>query len=227
MARTVADAALFMRVLSRPDPRDWSSLPPQDIDWSALDGEARGAAVGCTWTPAAGSRATPRSRRGEPAAAVFEAAGAVVEPVEPFMSQDLLDDLDLFWRVRSWNDFRELAPEAACASTPHRPVVSGRRGRAGHEGASVLQQIMRIQARTVAATAPYDLVLSPVAPVAAFPAERPMPFAGDAKTMHHIGFTAPYNMSGRPRRPSTAALRRTAGPSGYRSRAAVSTISVS
>lgn len=60
------------------------------------------------------------------------------------------------------------------------------------------QQIMRLQARTVAATDPYDLVLSPVAPVAAFPAEQPMPFTGDAKTMAHIGFTAPYNMSGQP-----------------------------
>jgi aspartyl-tRNA(Asn)/glutamyl-tRNA(Gln) amidotransferase subunit A len=57
---------------------------------------------------------------------------------------------------------------------------------------------MRIQAQTVAATVPYDLVLSPVAPVAAFPAEQPMPFSGDAKTMAHIGFTAPYNMSGQP-----------------------------
>ncbi|GDY39347.1 hypothetical protein SANT12839_002290 [Streptomyces antimycoticus] len=60
------------------------------------------------------------------------------------------------------------------------------------------QQIMRLQARTVTATDPYDLVLSPVAPVAAFPAEQPMPFTGDAKTMAHIGFTAPYNMSGQP-----------------------------
>ena len=33
MTRTVADAALLMRVISRPDPRDWTSLPPEDIDW--------------------------------------------------------------------------------------------------------------------------------------------------------------------------------------------------
>jgi aspartyl-tRNA(Asn)/glutamyl-tRNA(Gln) amidotransferase subunit A len=57
---------------------------------------------------------------------------------------------------------------------------------------------MQIQSRTVAATEPYDLVLSPVAPVAAFPAEQPMPFMEDGKGMWHIGFTAPYNMSGQP-----------------------------
>ena len=122
-----------------------------------------------------------------------------MEPVEPYMSQELLDDLDLFWRVRSWNDFRALSPEAGLRVHPH--IIRWCQGGADIPGTRVLQcyqQIMRIQAQTVAATVPYDLVLSPVAPVAAFSAERPMPFSGDAKTMAHIGFTAPYNMSGQP-----------------------------
>ncbi len=37
MTRTVADAALFMQVLSRPDARDSMSLPWQDIAWSDFD----------------------------------------------------------------------------------------------------------------------------------------------------------------------------------------------
>ena len=41
-------------------------------------------------------------------------------------------------------------------------------------------------------------MLSPVAPVPAFPAEQPMPFLEQGKGMAHIGFTAPYNMSGQP-----------------------------
>ncbi len=41
MTRTVADSALFMRVLSRPDPRDHMSLPPAEIDWTALDRDVR------------------------------------------------------------------------------------------------------------------------------------------------------------------------------------------
>jgi aspartyl-tRNA(Asn)/glutamyl-tRNA(Gln) amidotransferase subunit A len=200
MTRTVADAALFMRVLSRPDARDWSSLPPQDIDWSALDGDVRGLRVGVHLDAGCGEPCDAEILAAViRAAAVFEAAGAVVEPVEPFMSQDLLDDLDLFWRVRSWNDFRELAPEARPRVHPY--IVQWCQGGADVPGTRVLQcyqQIMRIQAQTVAATVPYDLVLSPVAPVAAFPAEQPMPFMGDGKTMSHIGFTAPYNMSGQP-----------------------------
>ncbi|WP_433171101.1 amidase [Actinoallomurus sp. CA-150999] len=200
MTRTVADAALFMRVLSRPDPRDWSSLPPQDIDWSALDGDVRGLRVGVHLDAACGEPCDAEILAAVGRAAeVFEATGAVVEPVEPFMSQELLDDLDLFWRVRSWNDFRELAPEARPRVHPY--IIQWCQEGADVPGTTVLQcyqQIMRIQARTVAATVPYDLVLSPVAPVAAFPAEQPMPFMGDGKTMSHIGFTAPYNMSGQP-----------------------------
>src|ERR1700710_139074 len=39
LTRTVADAALAMTALSRPDPRDDTALPPSDIDWLALDGD--------------------------------------------------------------------------------------------------------------------------------------------------------------------------------------------
>ncbi|MFE6157640.1 amidase [Streptomyces sp. NPDC056486] len=200
MARTVADTALFMRVLSRPDPRDWTSLPPQDIDWSALDGDVRGLRVGLHLDAGCGAPRDPEVLAAvHGAAELFEAAGTVVEPVEPFMSQDLLDDLDLFWRVRSWNDFRRLAPEAALRVHPY--IIQWCQEGADIPGTRVLhcyQQTMQIQARTVAATLPYDVVLSPVAPVAAFPAEQPMPFMGRGQTMSHIGFTAPYNMSGQP-----------------------------
>ena len=51
LTRTVTDAALLMAVLSRPDLRDWTSLPPQQIDWSALDLDVSGirAAVLARW----------------------------------------------------------------------------------------------------------------------------------------------------------------------------------
>jgi aspartyl-tRNA(Asn)/glutamyl-tRNA(Gln) amidotransferase subunit A len=60
------------------------------------------------------------------------------------------------------------------------------------------QSILEIQKRSVAATLPFDAVLSPVAPVAAFPAEWPMPFGDHDRGMIHIGFTAPCNLSGQP-----------------------------
>lgn len=200
MTRTAADAALFMEVLSRPDVRDWSSLPPEELDWHADAMDPAGARVGLHLTAGCGVPAEDvildAVRR---VASVFERAGAVVEAVDPFMDQQLLDDLDQFWRVRSWNDYNALPSEAKRRVLPY--IVDWCHGGADVSGARVLQcyqQIMRIQARTVAATAPYDVVLSPVTPVAAFPAEQPMPFLEQGKGMWHIGFTAPYNMSGQP-----------------------------
>ena len=34
MTRNVEDAALLMATLARPDVRDYTSLPPEDLDWS-------------------------------------------------------------------------------------------------------------------------------------------------------------------------------------------------
>ena len=44
MTRGVADAALMMATLSRPDARDYTSLPPQTLDWAR---RARAAARAC------------------------------------------------------------------------------------------------------------------------------------------------------------------------------------
>jgi aspartyl-tRNA(Asn)/glutamyl-tRNA(Gln) amidotransferase subunit A len=200
MTRTVADAALLMTVVSRPDPRDWSSLPPQQLDWSLPPADPAGLRVGLHLDAGCGGPADPAVLEAvRRAAALYEEAGAVVEPLEPFMTQELLDDLDLFWRVRSWNDYQALPIDRKRQVLPY--VADWCHGGADVAGSRVLdcyQQIMQIQARTVTATERFDLVLSPVAPVAAFAADQPMPFMEPGKGMHHIGFTAPYNMSGQP-----------------------------
>ena len=50
----------------------------------------------------------------------------------------------------------------------------------------------------VVATQRFDFVLSPVAPIVGFAAERPMPSNDPAHAMEHIGFTLPFNMSEQP-----------------------------
>ena len=200
MTRTVADAALLMSVLSRPDARDWTSLPPETIDWRGLEQDVSGLRIGLHLDAGCGEPVDPEVSAAVCAAAEeFEAAGAVVELLEPFISPDLLDDLDQFWRVRSWNDYNALPAERKIKVLPY--IVDWCHGGADITGARVLEcytSIMQIQARTVAATGGYDLVLSPAAPCAAFPAEQPMPYLESGKGMAHIGFTAPYNMSGQP-----------------------------
>ena len=50
----------------------------------------------------------------------------------------------------------------------------------------------------VAACAPYDVVLSPTAPIPAFPAELASPTGDPQRPFEHIAFTLPYNMSEQP-----------------------------
>ncbi len=102
MTRTVADAALLMNVLTRPDPRDYMALPYDARDWSAaLVGEVRGKRLGLLIEIGAGITPQPAVRRAiETAAKTFEEAGAVVEPVAPFVTEEMLDGLDLFFQSR-------------------------------------------------------------------------------------------------------------------------------
>jgi aspartyl-tRNA(Asn)/glutamyl-tRNA(Gln) amidotransferase subunit A len=200
LTRTVADSALLMQVISRPDIRDWTSLPPEQLDWTSAPLAPAGMRVGVHLETGCGAAPDPAVVDAVTGvAALFEKAGAVVDQVDPFMDQDLLDGLDQFWRVRSWDDYQQLSVEQKAKVLPY--IVDWCSGGANVTGRRLLQcqhQIMQIQARTVAATAPYDLVLSPVAPVAAFPAEQPMPFMENGHGMWHIGFTAPHSMSGQP-----------------------------
>ncbi|HET9631218.1 MAG TPA: amidase, partial [Terrabacter sp.] len=202
LTRTARDAALLLSVISRPDPRDWTSLPPEDLG-TVLPPEpldVRGLRVGLHLDAGCGLPLEPEVRRAvEAAAAVFAGAGAEVEPLAPFMTPRMLHDLDEFWRVRSLADFDALAPEARERVLPfiQRWVLAVRHV----DGTTALRDyasIMALQQATVAATEPFDLVLSPVAPVTAFPAEWPMPWGEDDEGMAHIGYTAPYNMSGQP-----------------------------
>jgi aspartyl-tRNA(Asn)/glutamyl-tRNA(Gln) amidotransferase subunit A len=200
ITRTVGDAALFMQVLSQPDVRDWSSLPQANIDWSDLDLDVRGLRVAVHVDAGCGMAVDPVVAEAvEGAAQLFADAGAIVEQITPFMTPTMLEDLDLFWRVRSWNDFVQLSPQRQSDVLPF--IVDWCSGGAKVSGARTIacyQSTMKLRAATVAATAAYDLVLSPVAPTVAFPAEWPMPFGNEDGGMAHIGFCAPYSMSGQP-----------------------------
>jgi aspartyl-tRNA(Asn)/glutamyl-tRNA(Gln) amidotransferase subunit A len=202
MARSVDDVALLLSVIGRYDPRDWTALPPDDLglDLSTPPLEVAGLRVGLHLDAGCGLPLDPEVRACvERAAAVFADAGAHVEPLEPFMTPRLLADLDQFWRVRSLVDHEALAPEARERVLPFIQRWVG--AVADVDGRAVMRDytsIMTIQQATVAATERFDLVLSPVAPMAAFPAEWPMPWGEDDQGMAHIGFTAPYNMSGQP-----------------------------
>ncbi|MFE0026884.1 amidase [Amycolatopsis sp. NPDC059021] len=200
MTRTVADAALLMSVLSAPDARDHLCLPPADLDWSTVDASVRGLRVGLHLDPGTGLAVEPEIIAAvTEAARLFEAAGAVVEPVAAFMTREMLDGLDRFWRVRSWSDMTALPAERRAKVLPY--IAEWAEGGAEVSGVDTYRAFAQMDAVSVAAlraTAPFDLVLSPTCPVSPPPTEWASPTNDPLRALEHIAFTVPYNMSGQP-----------------------------
>src|SRR5258708_3453788 len=200
MTRTVACSALLLGELSKPDSRDYMGLPPADIDWNAGPIAPKGLRSGLHLDAGSGLPVEAEVKAAvEAAARLFADAGANVEPVQPFLSPDMLHLQDLFWRVRSWVGFSALSH----ARPPGRPPFTAHwwRGGADVSGTTVIKAVanyMAIRAAATRATLPFDYVLSPVSPVPTYRAEWETPTNDVERPLEHISFTMPYNMSEQP-----------------------------
>ncbi|MBS0521678.1 MAG: amidase [Proteobacteria bacterium] len=200
MTRTVADSALLMAEVSKPDARDFMNLPPAEIDWAAGPLEPKGLKIGLHLDAGSGLPVDPEVKEAvEKAAKLFADAGAVVEPLEGFLSPEMLHLMDLFWRVRSWTDFSALSHAKQASVLPF--IADWCRGGADVSGKTVMRGLnsyMALRAATVRATLPFDFVLSPTSPVPTYPAEWETPTNDVNRPLEHISFTVPYNMSEQP-----------------------------
>ncbi|GAA4001433.1 amidase [Comamonas faecalis] len=204
MTRSVADAALMMQVLSQPDARDSMSLPPQAIDWqSATAGDLhwlKGLRLGLLLDAGCGLPVDAEVRAAvEDAARRLQDAGAHIEPMRPFLTRAMLDGMDHFWRMRSFTDMQKLLPAQRDKVLPFiRQWADSAAPLSGAEVFNASQQFHATRVATVRACAPYDFVLSPVAPITAFDAELAAPTDDPLRPLEHIAFTVPYNMSEQP-----------------------------
>ncbi|MGY3494319.1 amidase [Bradyrhizobium sp. USDA 4502] len=200
ITRTARDAALMMAVLSQPDPRDYSSLPPGAIEWTRLDRDIKGLRIGLLLDAGCGMPVHARVREVvEAAAAMFAAEGAIVELMTPWMTPEIHRGIDTFWRVRSAVDIGALSREKQDKLLPLvRGWAETGRGLSGEAVYLAYQQTVNARSATVAATQPFDYVLSPVSPNTSFPAEWGCPVPDVDSTQAHIGFTVPYSMSEQP-----------------------------
>ena len=200
MTRTVADAALLMSVLAQADERDTMSLPAQAIEWSRLDRDVRGLKIGLLLDAGCGLPTDPEIRAAVQAAADrYAAAGAQVETIAPFFTRAMLDGMDAFWRMRSWLDYSALPAERQAKVLPF--IVEWLKGGAALSGAQVFRgysQMGAMRDAAIAAHRPFDFVLSPTAPIAAFRAELASPTDDAQRPLEHIAYTVPYNMSEQP-----------------------------
>lgn len=200
LTRTVADAALMMRELSKPDGRDPMCLPPQEVDWLDLERDPRGLRIGLQLEAGIGLPVEPAVRAAiVKAADAFRRAGATVETMPPFLSRDMLDGLDDFWRQRAWAEIGSLPKERQDKVLPY-IFAWAERGRrlTGAQVYRGMSQMLSIREAALKASAPFDFVLSPVSPVPSFAAGLASPLDDPERPFEHIVFTVAANMSDQP-----------------------------
>jgi aspartyl-tRNA(Asn)/glutamyl-tRNA(Gln) amidotransferase subunit A len=200
MTRTVDDAALLMNAVARPDPRDFMSLPPLPMDFTARPAQRR-LRIGFLADMGVGLPvdATVRAAA-EAAAKALEQAGCAVEPVRSFMTPEMLDGVCRFFEARSQNDLAQLPRERRDKVLPF--IVEWCTWRAerfsGREVMQAYLQVMALREAAIAATSPYDFIVSPTSPILPYAAELPSPNDDPRNALPHIAFTVAYNMSEQP-----------------------------
>lgn len=202
MTRTVTDAALLMSVLSLPDARDHMSLPYQAIDWMRLERNVNGLRIGLWLELDSGMQVDPEVRDAVLAAArAFEAAGARVEPVKPWIRPGMLESVGSFFSMRLRMDLAALPPARRDRVAPIvKRAMEHTVGTSAEQLYQAHAQIFALRAATVAATRDFDYVLSPVFPQPAFGAEQTH-LELDWQDIHpaqQVAFTTVFNYSEQP-----------------------------
>jgi aspartyl-tRNA(Asn)/glutamyl-tRNA(Gln) amidotransferase subunit A len=200
LTRTVADAARAMAIISRPDDRDHLSLPPEDVPWDKLHAPRSPIRIGLAVEAGAGMPVEAEvAATAASAATALEHLGVAVEAVGPLITDEMLDGLDRFWRMRSYRDWLAVCPQGRERLLPYlREWISPAAGYTGAEVFHGFSQMDAIAKAAGAAIGKLDFLVSPVAPVPAFAAELPSPHGDPARALEHIAFTVPFSMSGHP-----------------------------
>jgi aspartyl-tRNA(Asn)/glutamyl-tRNA(Gln) amidotransferase subunit A len=187
-------------VLSRPDRRDGMSLPPNDINWKALDKPVRKLRLGLMLDPGVGQALEKDVRSvAVKTAKAFESAGAVVTEVDGVLSRELLEGLDKFWRARMWDELSRLSPAERGKALPY--ILKWAEAGSTLSGVEVVRGFnatMAIRAAAAKLFCDIDYVISPVSPVVNFAAELAAPINDPAKPFEHIAYTVPWNMAENP-----------------------------
>ena len=202
MTRSVEDAALLMNVISRPDARDFMSLPYQETDFSARGAlEPKKLKIGYLPAMSAGLPvAAEVAAACREAAQALERAGAAIEEIPSYLTPEMLDGMCRFFEARSCNDYMQLARARQEKILPF--IAEWCTWRAARfSGRDVMQayaQVMAMREAAVAACEPFDFVLSPTSPILPYEAELAAPGNDPRNALPHIAFTVPYNMSEQP-----------------------------
>jgi aspartyl-tRNA(Asn)/glutamyl-tRNA(Gln) amidotransferase subunit A len=176
------------------------SLPPDNINWKALDKSPRKLRVGLMLDLGVGQALENDVREvAVNAAKAFESAGAAVTQIKGVLTREMLDGLDHFWRARMWDDLSKLTPTERAKALPY--IVNWAEAGAKLSGVDAIRGFnatMAIRAAAAKLFGEIDYVISPVSPVVNFAAELASPLNDPDRPFEHIGYTVPWNMAENP-----------------------------
>ena len=202
MARSVADCALMLNVLSLPDARDWTALPYADVDWTkGLDAGVKGLRI--AYSPRLGYvnnvDAEVEARVADAAKALAQ-LGAQVDAVDPGFA-DPRDVFWVHWTAGAYNLLRNMPKEKfalldpglqqACNSGSQHTLA--RYLDAVNARGALGEHMKRFHQK-------YDLLLTPSTSIPAFAAgvvapDRP---AGEEDWTWWTPFSFPFNLTQQP-----------------------------
>ena len=202
IARTVADAALFLNATAGVHPFDHTSLNQSPADYQAdLDQDVRGLKIAFSADLGHARVDAEVAERVRAAALAFESFGCRVEEVAPDWGPEGVELARYFWAVHE----SPLATHLAEWEDRMDPgLVACIRAGSGHSAESYLAMRARKLAyveRQHRFMANWDLLLTPSVSVAAFPAERLQPAHWPQHPWDWLSwseFCYPFNMSGLP-----------------------------
>jgi len=200
-AMSVRDAALMMNVLKAPDARDWTSLPPDDSDYTAeLDAGVRGLRV--AWSPTLGYARNVHREVAEACAqavAALAESGAIVEQTDPGFDDPLEITVGL-WFLGAWTLWNTLTPEQRALTDPD--FAAQAQLGAGYSALDIQRLHLRrgaLGSHMRQFMQRYDLLVTPAVAVPAFDARpaghTPM---GPQSMLGWTPFSYPFNLTQQP-----------------------------
>ncbi|MEM6609314.1 MAG: amidase [Pseudomonadota bacterium] len=199
MTRSVEDAAFMLRVMARPDLRDWSALPYEDIDYAAALGagiEGRRIA----YSPDLGyANVNPEvARIVEEAVVLLSSLGAEVVPVDPPFEEPM-ETVEVLWFAGMAGRIKHLSPAQRDLLDPGL-LSMAKQGEAVdlskfHDATLQRAELGRQMKEYFAE---FDYLVTPTCPIPAFDIDTPPDSVGRGWADDWMPFTYPFNLTQQP-----------------------------
>lgn len=200
MTRTVSDAALMMNVISGPDPRDWTALPPNGRDYDVrLNNGVEGLRIAYSPTLGYADVDPEIAALVETAKDVLAGQGAVVEQIDPGFA-DPAETFRRHWFSAAAYMINSLPDDQKALVDPGLQEIAA-------QGADITmtQYMEAVSARNDLGETMsrfldrYDLLLTPTLPLPAFKAGEEVPDRqAYPRWTNWTPFTFPFNLTQNP-----------------------------